>query len=225
MMCLYTFRPCLLLAVAWWRGQEGMDVRWLTSGTGRLHLRHHLRNLQDLAELFKIHHLVETMKGRKKIHSEKPRQDMPKPCLTLFYKIKTINNNNTSTVPYLYWCGGRPRLQTVAWHQWERRACNLWEHLDWNWRQTGRGKQRGKKQDLSMIQFTCSNTSIISWGQILLLVHLRITVCWYDAHLSKRLTPRHVSVTQLLIHWSPTHTHPPTSNHLHTNSPNASLCL
>lgn len=77
-MCLYTFRPCLLLAVAWWRGQEGMDVRWLTSGTGRLHLRHHLRNLQDLAELFKIHHLVETMKGReKKIHSEKPRQDMP----------------------------------------------------------------------------------------------------------------------------------------------------
>lgn len=72
----------------------------------------------------------------------------------------------------------------------------------------GGGSKGEKKQDLSMIQFTCSNTSIISWGQILLLVHLRITVCWYDAHLSKRLTPRHVSVTQLLIHWSPTHTHP-----------------
>lgn len=39
------------------------------------------------------------------------------------------------------------------------------------------GGSRGKKQNLSMIQFTCSNTSIISWGQILLLVHLRITVC------------------------------------------------
>lgn len=70
---------------------------------------------------------------------------MPNP----FYKIKTINNNNnnnTSAVPYLCWCGGRPRLQTVAWHQWERRACNLWEHLDWNWRQTGRGKQRKKNK-------------------------------------------------------------------------------
>lgn len=41
----------------------------------------------------------------------------------------------------------------------------------------GGGSKGEKKQDLSMIQFTCSNTSIISWGQILLLVHLRITVC------------------------------------------------
>lgn len=62
-----------------------MDVRWLTSGTGRLHLRHHLRNLQDLAELFKIHHLVETMKGRKKISFRKTTAryalTMPNPFL------------------------------------------------------------------------------------------------------------------------------------------------
>jgi len=38
---------------------------------------------------------------------------------------------------------------------------------------------------LSLIHFACCISLINSWGQILLPVHLRITVCQYDAHLSK----------------------------------------
>lgn len=69
------------------------------------------------------------------------------------------------------------------------------------------GKQR--KKLLTLIHFT----DCIS-RQSLLLGHLRIAVCPSDADLWKWLTLRHVSVTQLVIHWR-----------LHTHSPNASYCL
>jgi len=52
----------LPLVGAGWRGEEGVHVCWGTGGTGRLHLGLHLRNLQDLTQLFEIHHLVETIK-------------------------------------------------------------------------------------------------------------------------------------------------------------------
>lgn len=59
-------RICLLigslpLAGAGWRCKEGVNISWLTSGTGRLHLWLHLWNLQDLAQLFKVHDLRGTM--------------------------------------------------------------------------------------------------------------------------------------------------------------------
>lgn len=41
------------------RCEEGVDVCGLTSGAGRLHLRLLFRNLQDLTQLFKVHHLEE----------------------------------------------------------------------------------------------------------------------------------------------------------------------
>lgn len=45
---------------------------------------------------------------------------------------------NKYPVPSLCWSAHRSRLQTVVWRRSETRGGNLWEHLEWNWRERQR---------------------------------------------------------------------------------------
>lgn len=122
---------CSPLAGAWWRGQEGVDVCWLTtSWTRRLHLGLNFRNLQDLTELLKIHYLMEEINE-----------------ILITNQIKKNNKREQEKIdfkgePFLCWSADRPHLQSVASLQSETRAYSLWAHLDWNWRQMGAGGDR-----------------------------------------------------------------------------------
>lgn len=52
------FESSLPLIGSGWRRKEGLQVCWLTGGTGRLQVRLHLRNLQNLTQLGIVHDLV-----------------------------------------------------------------------------------------------------------------------------------------------------------------------